>query len=283
MRTTNTPTAFVSDHSTTRGAATLGCIHAGDALQILPTLASEAFQLIIADPPYHRVLEKEPWDNSWKSDEDYLAWMCAWVRECRRLLRPDGLLYIFGQPGKREHAWIHACSRLALEMPFHDLLIWDRVVGYNQRRDSFTSQYEMILALRASPDVRPYFDKGAARTPYAEATVQTYLKDKRYKDMAARRDHLLRGKHATNILRIPSLKGSSKEKCGHPSQKPLALIDILIESSSRRGDLVLDPFLGSGTTAVSCEKLGRLWVGIEEEPAYVDLAQKRLKALAGGK
>jgi len=80
-----------------------GCLHLGDALDVLPTLPAEAFQLITADPPYHRVLEDQAWDNNWSSSEDYLAWTVQWVRECRRLLRPDGLRYIFGQPGKREH------------------------------------------------------------------------------------------------------------------------------------------------------------------------------------
>ena len=253
-----------------------GCLHLGDALDVLPTLPAEAFQLIIADPPYHRVLEDQAWDNNWPSSEDYLAWTVQWVRECRRLLRPDGLLYIFGQPGKREHVWLHACCRLALELPFHDLLIWDRVVGYNQRRDSFSPQYEMILALRARSSVAPFFDKSAARTPYPKRTVETYLKDKRYKNRAAREQHLRLGKHATNILRIPSLKGSSKEKCGHPAQKPLALIDLLVATSSRPGDRVLDPFLGSGTTAVACHKRGRLFVGVDSNPEYLHMALSRL-------
>jgi site-specific DNA-methyltransferase (adenine-specific) len=162
-------------------------------------------------------------------------------------------------------------------MQFHDLLIWDRAVGYNERYDSFTPCYEMILVLRKSKEARAYFDKDAIRTSYDENTIKQYLKDKRYKDLEARRKHLEKGKYASNILRVPSLKGSSKEKVGHPSQKPLKLIEMLVLSASREGDKILDPFLGSGTTAVVCQNLNRDFVGIEIEKEYIEIAEKRLK------
>lgn len=257
----------------------LGQLIPGDALTILPTLPADHFQLIIADPPYFQVLLEHDWDNTWPSPEAYLDWTLAWLRECRRVLRPDGILYIFGQLGKREHVWLHLCSQAAREMQFHDLIIWDRAVGYNERSDSFTPQYEQILALRQTADTAPYFDKDAVRLPYDEATIQTYLKDSRYKDKAARERHLRKGKYATNILRVPSLKGTTKEKIGHPSQKPIALIQNLIASGSRPGDAVLDPFLGSGTTAAVAQQLGRAWVGIESNPAYVAMAAERLEGI----
>ncbi len=257
-----------------------GQLLAGDALEVLPSLPADHFQLVIADPPYFQVLLDEDWDNSWESPEAYLAWSVEWVRQCRRVLKPDGLLYIFGQLGKREHIWLHLTSLLAREMQYHDLIIWDRAVGYNERSDSFTPQYEMILVLRQSADVVPYFNKDAVRLPYDEATIQTYLKDPRYKDKAAREEHLRKGKYATNILRVPSLKGNSKEKVGHPSQKPIALIQQLIASSSRPGDAVLDPFLGSGTTAAAACQLGRTWVGIESDPAYLAIARERIEQAA---
>lgn len=256
-----------------------GKIIAGDALGILPTLPASQFQLIIADPPYFQVLLEEGWDNTWQSPEDYLDWTLRWVRQCKRVLRPDGLMYIFGQLGKREHVWLHVCSLLAKEMQFHDMIIWDRAVGYNERYDSFTPQYEMILVLRHANDSKPYFDKDAVRLAYEEDTIQSYLKDKRYKDMRARELHLRKGKYATNILRVPSLKGSSKEKIGHPSQKPLALIQQLVLSGSRKGDAVLDPFLGSGTTAAAAEELGRTWVGIELNAEYRRISRNRIEGM----
>lgn len=251
----------------------------GDALAELSKLPDAIAQSIIADPPYFNVLENEAWDTQWKASADYLAWCDEWVRESMRVLRDDGLAFIFGQLGKREHTFLHLMSRLTQRHRFHDLIIWDRAVGYDERRDSFTPQYEMVLVLRKGERVK--FNKDAVRLPYDAKTIETYLKDKRYKDMDARREHLEKGKYATNILRVPSLKGISKEKCGHPSQKPEELIQKLISCSTCEGDLVLDPFVGSGTTAYVAGKMGRQWIGIEKDAGYVSMAKERLAKLLG--
>lgn len=252
-------------------------IHQGDCCETLDRFDAEMFQAIIADPPYFQVLLEETWDNQWQTEEDYLDWTKDWIEKSARVLKDDGLFFIFGQLGKREHLWLHVCSMATRILQFHDMLIWDRAVGYNERSDSFTPCYEMVLVLRKSKDAKPFFDKDAVRIAYDEETKKLYLKDKRYKDLDARRAHLEKGKYATNILRVPSLKGSSKEKVGHPSQKPVKLIEMLVLSATREGDSVLDPFSGSGTTAVVCQSFGRQFVGIEIEPKYIEIIENRLQ------
>jgi site-specific DNA-methyltransferase (adenine-specific) len=252
-------------------------IYQGDCREKLIMFDDNTFQSIIADPPYYQVLLEEKWDNQWKTEEDYLNWTEDWINKSARLLKNDGLFFIFGQLGKREHLWLHLCSMATRKLQFHDMLIWDRAVGYNERYDSFTPCYEMILVLRKSKDVKPYFDKDAVRIPYSEAKIEQYLKDKRYKDVDARQTHLEKGKYATNILRVPSLKGSSKEKVGHPSQKPIKLIEILVKASTKENDFVLDPFLGSGTTALACQNLNRNFAGIEIEQDYIEMTESRLQ------
>jgi DNA modification methylase len=249
----------------------------GDAVAALSKLPEQSAQLIIADPPYFQVLVGEAWDNQWKNEDEYLEWSMSWVRAAAKVLKDDGLFYIFGQLGKCEHIWLHFCSMVTKELQFHDMIIWDRAVGYNERYDSFTPCYEMILALRKSESAKPYFNKDAVRLPYEEEKIKAYLRDKRYKDKSARLLHLEKGKYATNILRVPSLKGSSK-KSRTPCSKACrsTLEDPLILSSSRPGDLVLDPFLGSGTTAVVAERLERRWIGIEHNADYIRIAEKRL-------
>ena len=249
----------------------------GDTIDILKQISKETFQLIIADPPYYNVLVDEEWDTQWQTETDYLEWCLQWGSECFRVLKSNGLFFCFGQLGKREHVFIHLMHKFCKEFQFHDLIIWDRLVGYNDRKDSFTPAYEMILALRKS-NKEVLFNKDAIRIPYPEETISTYMKDKRYKDKAARMAHLQKGKYSTNILSVPSLKGTSKERCGHPSQKPLQLIEKLVLSSTNKNDLVLDPFLGSGTTAVASQKLGRKYTGIEINPKYVSIAKKRLQS-----
>ena len=245
-----------------------------DACAAMREMPSAVAQAIVADPPYFRVLDEE-WDSQWPDLESYLQWSEEWVAEGARVLRDDGLFFIFGQLGKREHGFIHLMSRLCLRFQFHDLVIWDRVVGYNERRDSFTPAYEMILVLRKGATAK--FNKDAVRCPYSAETITAYLRDKRYKDRDARLRHLQRGKFSTNILATPSLKGSSREKCGHPSQKPEELIGKLISCATDPGDIVLDPFLGSGTTAAAAEALGRRWIGVEVNPAYCEMAKARLR------
>lgn len=252
-------------------------IYQGDCREKLNMFDSNTFQAIIADPPYFQVLLGEDWDNQWQTEEDYLDWTEDWIKKSARVLKDDGLFFIFGQLGKREHLWLHLCSMATRKMQFHDMLIWDRAVGYNERYDSFTPCYEMILVLRKSKDAKPYFDKDSVRLSYDGDTIKQYLKDKRYKDLDARKTHLEKGKYATNILRVPSLKGSSKEKVGHPSQKPIKLIEMLVQSATREGDFVLDPFLGSGTTALACQNLNRSFAGIEIEQKYIEIAESRLQ------
>jgi site-specific DNA-methyltransferase (adenine-specific) len=250
-----------------------GVIHREDVLPALKHLREVSAQLVVADPPYFQVLA-QPWDRQWRDAQAYVDWSLAWMTGAMRALRQDGLLYCFGQLGKREQTFLHLMSAAVRRWQFHDLVTWDRVVGYNERRDSFTPAAEMILVLRQS--TRPKFNKSAVREPYDKETVKEYLRDKRYKDMEARRRHLEAGKFAANVWRVPSLKGDSQEKCGHPAQKPLRLIERIVLSSSDPGDLVLDPFLGSGTTAVVAERHGRRWLGIESNPDYVKMARKRI-------
>lgn len=263
-----TPRASPSPFPTNR-------ILCGDCIALLEEFPENCARLVVADPPYFNVLVKEEWDTAWPSPEAYLSWTSQWIAAAMRVLVSGGLLYCFGQIGKREHVMLHLMSQATQQYSFHDLIIWDRAVGYSERRDSFTPAYEMILVLRKD-GAPPYFDKGAVREEYSAQQKLEYARDKRYKDLAARHAHLDKGKYATNLWRIPSLKGIAKEKVGHPSQKPEALIERIIRSSSALGELVVDPFLGSGTTAVVAERLGRRWIGIEKDAAYAKMAEKRL-------
>lgn len=247
----------------------------GDCIAEMKQLPPEIARLAVADPPYYKVLLEENWDNVWDCESEYLSWTLQWIEAAMCVLMPGGLLYCFGQVGKREHVMLHLMSQTTQKYSFHDLIIWDRAVGYDNRCDSFTPAYEMILVLRKDGPV--YFDKDAVREPYDAHTIAHYQKDKRYKDREAREAHLAKGKYATNLWRIASLKGCSKEKVGHPSQKPEALIERIVRSSSAINDIVLDPFSGSGTVAVVANKLQRQWISIEKSEQYVEMSRQRLK------
>ena len=256
--------------------ATSEILH-GDCVELLPSLPEASARIVIADPPYGNVLQ-QTWDTQWRDGEAYVDWSLRWMSGAMHTLVPGGLLYCFGQTGKREHLFLHLMSRACEQWQYHDLIIWDRVVGYNDRADSFTPAYEMVLVLRKEGE--PFFNKDAARETYDRATRERYARDTRYKDMTARLKHLKKGKKATNLWRLPSLKGASNEKCGHPSQKPEKVIERIIVSSSRPGELVIDPFLGSGTTAAVALRLSRSCIGIEQDADYLAMAQARLKLVS---
>lgn len=137
----------------------------GNCQEILGLLEPNQFQAIIADPPYFQVLLEENWDNQWQTEEDYLLWTEDWIKKAGHLLKTDGLFFIFGQLGKREHLWLHVCSMATRILQFHDMLIWDRAVGYNERYDSFTPCYEMILALRKTKDAKLILTKMPCEFP----------------------------------------------------------------------------------------------------------------------
>lgn len=220
----------------------------GDALEVLRAIPSGITQIAVHDGPDGKVL-KERWDNQWHDLEEYLDGNLASVSECMRVLAEDGLCFFFGQVGKRQHAFLHLSSLLCRHLQFHDRLIWDRVIGYHERRDSLTPAYEEILVLRKSVAVK--FRKSAVRIPYDTPTIERYSRDKRYADRKARMKHLLKGKFVRNLSTDP-------------------------------GDLVLDPFLGSGTTAVAARQLGRSCIGIEKEANYCHMAERRLAAAPAG-
>jgi len=200
-----------------------GLILQADAIKVLEGYEGESFQLILADPPYYQVLVEQEWDNAWQEANDYLEWTLQWVRACRKVLRPDGLLYIFGQLGKREHIWLHVCSALTREMQFHDMLIWDRAVGYNERSDSFTPQYEMILALRQTSDARPHFDKSVVRCPtiknYSDLSTGSPLQGKGGAGKSSAQGKV-RHQHSTHPF---SQGGPQKKRWGIPRKNPSPL------------------------------------------------------------
>lgn len=112
----------------------------------------------------------QAWDQQWRKPVEYIEWSLTWLAGAMRVLREDGLLYCFGQLGKREHGFLHLMSEATRRWQFHDLITWDRVVGYNERRDSFTPATELILVLRKS--LKPKFDKSAVREVYGSGTVE---------------------------------------------------------------------------------------------------------------
>ncbi|HKY32052.1 MAG TPA: site-specific DNA-methyltransferase [Candidatus Polarisedimenticolia bacterium] len=248
----------------------LGRLHRGDALAWMASLPPGRARLIVADPPYN--LGKAGWDRL-GSPAEYLLWTRRWVEEARRLLLPDGTIYVCGFP--------EPIAAIASEVgPL--FASWRCLVWHYRNKATLAADWgrshESVLHLRKGRTMT--FNLNAVREPYNRHTT-------RYPDRTqAATSHYGSGGHAwrphpagarpRDVIETPALCNGSAEKTTHPTQKPVELIRRLVLASSDRNDLVIDPFGGSGTTYAVCEEEERRWLGCERDPRYIRLIARRL-------
>ena len=241
----------------------------GDSLQLLPKLPDCCADLIFADPPYNLQLKNELYrpnmtrvdgvDDSWdkfSSFEEYDEFCQKWLAECRRLLKPTGTIWVIGT--------YHNIGRITRLMQDEGYWLLNDVLWHktnpmpNFRGVRFTNATETLLWAKKSEKSRYVFNHRVMKQENG-------------------------GKQMTNVWRIPlcggaeRLRDSSGKKL-HSTQKPEELLRRILLSSTKPGDVVVDPFLGSGTTLAVARKLGRRGVGLERDGQYVEIAKKRIAA-----
>lgn len=228
--------------------------------------------LVVADPPYN--LGKSEWDR-FASEKDYLAWTQRWVQAAHRALKPMGSLYLMG------FSEVLARILVAVEEPWHSSrwLVWFYRNKANLRND-WGRSHESILLLRKGKTFT--FNTDPVRVPYNRHTTRyperTQAKTSQYGgERKERWKPHPKGARPRDVLEIPVLCNGTKEKTAHPTQKPVQLIRRLVLASSNEGDLVVDPFCGSGTTALVAETTGRRWVTCEQDEGYGALAKARIR------
>jgi site-specific DNA-methyltransferase (adenine-specific) len=250
----------------------------GDCLKTLAALPDASVDLIFADPPYFlsnggttcaggkRVaVHKGGWDASRGVNQDH-AFNLAWLSACQRVLKPSGTIWVSGT----QHVifsigfamqtlgyhllntitWFkpNASPNLACRMFTHstEMVLW--AAPMKQKKLLHTFQYREMKAENGGKQMR---DLWAMPEPGGEQVVWS----------------------------IPSPGKSEKTSGRHPTQKPIALLDRVIRAGSSEGQIVLDPFNGSGTTGVAAKKAGRRYFGIDVNDEYLDLTARRMKAL----
>lgn len=246
-----------------------------DCLDFLRGLDAGSVKLVVADPPY--AIAKEEWDT-FASEEEYVAWCDAWLAEVQRVLTPDGSAYVCGFSEILAEIKARSARRFAGGMKW---LVWAYKNKANLGRD-WGRSHESILHLRKG---RHVLDVDAVRVPYnahttkyparAQATSSSFGQGKPRADKWE--PHPL-GAKPRDVLECPILCNGMDEKTDHPTQKPEALIETLVRASSASGELVVDPFAGSGTTLVVADRLERRWMGCDADPRYVGMARTRLVA-----
>ncbi|PZQ80891.1 MAG: modification methylase [Ancylobacter novellus] len=249
----------------------LDTILRGDCVAALSRLPAASVDLVFADPPYNLQLQGElkrpddsrvdAVDDAWdkfESFQAYDAFTRAWLLAVRRVLKPTGTLWVIGS-----YHNIFRVGAMLQDLDFWILndIVWRKTNPMpNFRGRRFTNAHETMI--------------WAAREPGAKGYTFNYEALKAAnEDVQMRSDWL-----------FPICSGGErlKDEAGHkvhPTQKPEALLARVILSASKPGDVVLDPFLGSGTTAAVAKRLGRHFVGIERDPSYADAAQARIDAV----
>lgn len=238
----------------------------GDVLTVLPTLESNFFDLIIADPPY--CIGKNFGTTVWKDFQSWFKWCKDWLQECYRVLKPEGSIFVYSS-----HKYVGYLQTYlySLNLHYQRMIIWYYENGLSRQKLSPITMYEPILWFSKS---KKYYYK-PIREPYKSTERLKYAVTKNGKKWFPNPE----GKHGGDVWNIPTLasKRFEKEKVNHPTQKPLKICRKIVEHFSPIGAKVLVPFSGSGSECVACKELQRNFLGIETNPEYVALAEKRLK------
>ena len=240
----------------------------GDSLEIMKTIPSKSVDLIFADPPYNLQLKDtlyrpdqttveavtQDWDkfNTYKEYDNFTE---QWLKESKRILKKGGALWVIGS--------YHNILRVGTSIQNDGFWILNDIIWHktnpmpNFRGTRFTNAHETLLWCTTSREAKYTFN---------------------YQNLKELND----GKQMRSDWYIPICSGKERlrennNQRSHPTQKPEALMYRIILSSTNKGDIILDPFLGSGTTAVVAKKLQRNFIGIEQDKEYISLAKKRLK------
>jgi len=254
----------------------------GDSLESLERLPPQSVDLIFADPPYHLSnggttcqsgrrarVDKGAWDASRGVEADH-AFQRAWLTACRRVLRPSGTIWVSGT----QHV-IFSVGYAMQELGFHLLntITWYKPnAAPNLACRFFTHSTEILLW--ASPvRSKPL----AHRFNYREMKNRNGGKQMRDLWEVSQRPEPDGGQV---VWAIPTPGPREKLFGRHPTQKPLSLLERVVAASSSAGDLVLDPFCGSGTTGVAATLAGRKFLGVERDERYLQLAANRIRSAA---
>lgn len=243
-------------------------VYRADCLDLMRLMPEASVDAVFADPPYRlsgggvtvksgRIssVDKGSWDRSLGSFEKDHEFNLSWLREARRILKPDGTLWVSGT-----HHIIFSLGFALQTLGFKIInqVTWEKPdPPPNALHTAFTHAHETIIWASKGKAARHTFnyDLINSREPNAQMS---------------------------SVWRIPAVTRREKTHGYHPTQKPLRLVRRALLASTSEGDLVFDPFSGSGTTAVAAKELNRFFVGAELEREYAELAARRVAAAERG-
>ncbi len=246
-----------------------------DCLKILETIPENTFDMIFADPPYMLSnggitcqngkvvsVNKGKWDESQGFEQDF-EFHKKWLSVCKRVLKKNGTLWVSGT-----YHSIYSCGFAMQLLGYHILndISWFKPnASPNMSCRYFTASHETLIWARKDKKTKHTFNYDLMKNGDFSS------------DFIKKPNTQMR-----SVWAIGTPKKSEKTFGKHPTQKPLDLLERIILASTNKGDLILDPFMGSATTGVAALKHNRKFVGIEKEKEFVELAEKRLSDVKGG-
>lgn len=246
-----------------------------DCLEGMKKIRNESVDLIITDPPFNIGKNyKGPYSDN-KTSKNYFEWCKKWLTEFIRILKKKGALYLFNYP--KNNAYL--IPFLDKKLYFKRWMTWHYPTNTGHSPYNFTrSQHSILFYTKSKKPSDCIFNKNTIAVPYKNPN------DKRIKERIKNGsngrtpyDVFKKGYHGEDLIEKNLVKNVSKEKTKHICQLPVSLVEIFVKASSNKGDLVFDPFMGSGTTAIAALKNNRRYSGFEISTEYYKIIQKRVK------
>ena len=238
-------------------------------LEALPWLPDAFVDLLIVDPPYNRSKDFNGVAFKARSANAYQDWLREWMPQLPRLLKPNASIYMCCDWQSSNAIY----QVFAEHFQVRNRITWEREKGRGAKRNWKNASEDIwfgTVSDRYTFNVKAVKLQRRVLAPYRNSAGQP-------KDWQDTKQGKFRATHPSNLWTDISVPfWSMPENTEHPTQKPEKLVAKMILASSNPGDVVFDPFLGSGTTSVVAKKLGRHYVGVEQEELYCCLAQKRL-------
>jgi site-specific DNA-methyltransferase (adenine-specific) len=241
----------------------LNIVTVGDCLKVMAKLEDSSVDMCFADPPFNLEKRYSSYRDQ-RPDADYLDWCRQWLRELVRITKPTGSIYVHNIP-----RWLTYYAAILNDLAyFRHWIAWDAMsnpVG----KTLLPAHYGILFYTKEIKGFKFY----EIRTPHKRCRVcDSYLRDYGGKKDQMHPFGALVGDVWTDIHRIRH----NVRRDEHPCQLPIPLLERLVLMSTDPGDVVLDPFLGTGTTAIAAKTLGRRFVGIDLDSEYVAIAQEKL-------
>jgi len=232
----------------------------GDCIDQMKKFPSSMVDLIFADPPYNLEKDYGLYQDS-NSPKDYIKWTETWLNEIIRILKPNGSFYILNLPKWSLHHAVYLDELLYRQ----NTITWDALA--TPRGKIMPAHYSLLFYTKSKTNYT--FNELTSKHNWTHCARATCIKqrhsstlpEKSYSDIW------------NNVYRV---KHKQKRQFNHPTQLPLQFMERIILTSSNKGDLIMDPFIGVGTTAIAAKMLERDYLGIEINPEYVKLCKETL-------